>query len=313
MIVDAPSVEDAISILRGLRERYEVHHGVRIQDNALVAAAVLSNRYVSDRFLPDKAIDLVDEACALIRTEIDSMPAELDEAMRRSTQLEIEEAALLKEKDRASRERLQALRAELADLKSQTRAMRGQWEQEKGAIGEMRGLKEQIEETRRGIEEAERRQDLNEAAQLKYGRLPDLERPPRRGRGPRHRQRRGQTAARGGDRSRGRRDRVAVDGGSRHPAGGGRAREAAAPRRDPAPARRRAGRGGAARRRCRHSRQGGNQGPPAPHRVLHFSGTDRGRQDRAGQDPGRGAVSTARRTWSASTCRSTWRSTPCPA
>ena len=176
VIVDAPSVEDAISILRGLRERYEVHHGVRIQDNALVAAAVLSNRYVSDRFLPDKAIDLVDEACALIRTEIDSMPAELDEAMRRSTQLEIEEAALLKEKDRASRERLQALRSELADLKSQTRAMRDQWEQEKGAIGEMRELKEQIEETRRGIEEAERHQDLNEAAQLKYGRLPDLER-----------------------------------------------------------------------------------------------------------------------------------------
>ena len=176
VIVDAPSVEDAISILRGLKERYEVHHGVRIQDNALVAAAVLSNRYVSDRFLPDKAIDLVDEACALIRTEIDSMPAELDEAMRRSTQLEIEEAALLKEKDGASRERLQALRAELADCKSQTRAMRDQWEQEKGAIGAMRELKEQIEETRRGVEEAERRQDLNEAAQLKYGRLPDLER-----------------------------------------------------------------------------------------------------------------------------------------
>ena len=174
VIVDAPSVEDAISILRGLKERYEVHHGVRIQDNALVAAAVLSNRYVSDRFLPDKAIDLVDEACALIRTEIDTMPAELDEAMRRSTQLEIEEAALLKEKDGASRDRLQALRAELADLKSRIRAIRDQWEQEKGAIGAMRELKEQIEETRRGIEEAERRQDLNEAAQLKYGRLPDL-------------------------------------------------------------------------------------------------------------------------------------------
>ena len=176
VMVDAPSVEDAISILRGLKERYEVHHGVRIQDNALVAAAVLSNRYVSDRFLPDKAIDLVDEACALIRTEIDSMPAELDAAMRRSTQLEIEEAALVKEKDGASMERLQALRSELADLKSQTHAMRDQWEQEKGAIGAMRALKEQIEETRRDIEDAERRQDLNEAAQLKYGRLPDLER-----------------------------------------------------------------------------------------------------------------------------------------
>ena len=175
VIVDAPSVEDAISILRGLRERYEVHHGVRIQDNALVAAAVLSNRYVSDRFLPDKAIDLVDEACASIRTEIDSMPAELDAVTRRVMQLEIEEAALKKEKDDASKTRLDTLRMELADLKSETDAMRAQWESEKSAIGEVRAVREQIDDVRRQVEDAERRQDLNRAAELKYGTLPDLE------------------------------------------------------------------------------------------------------------------------------------------
>jgi len=175
VVVDAPSVEDAISILRGLRERYEVHHGVRIQDNALVGAAVLSNRYISDRFLPDKAIDLVDEACAMVRTEIDSMPAELDEATRRMMQLEIEEAALQKEKDKGSRERLEVLRRELADLRSQLNAMRSQWEGEKAAIGAVRELREQIELVRRQIEEAERRADLNTAAELKYGELPRLE------------------------------------------------------------------------------------------------------------------------------------------
>ena len=146
VMVDAPSVEDTISILRGLKERYEVHHGVRIQDNALVSAAVLSNRYVSDRFLPDKAIDLVDEACAMIRTEIDSMPAEFDEVTRRMMQLEIEEAALTKEKDKASQERLEHLRQELADLKEQSGAMRAQWEAEKQAIGKIRELREEIEQ-----------------------------------------------------------------------------------------------------------------------------------------------------------------------
>ena len=175
VLVEAPNVEDTISILRGLCERYEVHHGVRIQDNALVAAAVLSNRYVSDRFLPDKAIDLVDEACASIRTEIDSMPAELDGVTRRVMQLEIEEAALKKEKDKASKERLASLRKELADRKSEADAMRGQWEAEKAAIGQVRQLREQIEAMRREVEEAERRADLNKAAELKYGRLPELE------------------------------------------------------------------------------------------------------------------------------------------
>ena len=174
VMVDAPSVEDTISILRGLRERYEVHHGVRIQDNALVGAAVLSNRYIADRFLPDKAIDLVDEACAMVRTEIDSMPTELDEITRRVMRLEIEEAALNKETDRTSQDRLDVLRQELADLKEQDDTLRAQWETEKGAIGEVRTLREEIEQVRRDVEEAERAYDLNRAAELRHGQLPDL-------------------------------------------------------------------------------------------------------------------------------------------
>jgi ATP-dependent Clp protease ATP-binding subunit ClpB len=174
--VDAPTVEDTVSILRGLRERFEVHHGVRIQDNALVGAALLSDRYISDRFLPDKAIDLIDEACAMIRTEIDSMPAELDEVSRRVMQLEIEEAALKKEKDKVSKERLEFLRKELADLKEKADAMRAQWEEEKSAIGSVRLLREEIEQTRRQIETAQRAYDLNKAAELQHGRLPELER-----------------------------------------------------------------------------------------------------------------------------------------
>jgi ATP-dependent Clp protease ATP-binding subunit ClpB len=176
VMVDQPSVEDTISILRGLRERFEVHHGVRIQDNALVAAAILSNRYITDRFLPDKAIDLIDEACAMIRTEIDSMPQELDEVTRRIMQLEIEEAALKKEKDKASKDRLEDLRRELADLKTRADAMRAQWEAEKQAIEKVRALRGEIERVRREIEEAEREYDLDRAAQLRHGRLPELER-----------------------------------------------------------------------------------------------------------------------------------------
>ena len=174
IVVDAPSVEDTVSILRGLRERFEVHHGVRIQDNALVAAATLSDRYVSDRFLPDKAIDLVDEACALIRTEIDSLPAELDQATRRVMRLEIEEAALNKETDKSSRKRLQTLRRELADLRTRTAAMRSQWESEKAAIDDERKVREQVEQVRHEIEVAERQYDLNRAAELRHGVLPGL-------------------------------------------------------------------------------------------------------------------------------------------
>ena len=175
VMVDPPGVEDTISILRGLKERFEVHHGVKIQDNALVAAAVLSNRYITDRFLPDKAIDLVDEACAMIRTEMDSMPAELDQVTRRIMQLEIEEAALKKEKDAASRERLANLQKELADLRAKADAMRAQWEAEKEAIAKVQNLRQKIEETRREIDEAKRRYDLEKAAELMHGVLPSLE------------------------------------------------------------------------------------------------------------------------------------------
>jgi ATP-dependent Clp protease ATP-binding subunit ClpB len=173
--VDAPTVEDTISILRGLRERFEVHHGVRIQDNALVGAAVLSHRYITDRFLPDKAIDLVDEACALIRTEIDSLPQELDEVTRRVMRLQIEKAALEKEKDKASQDRLEDLRRELAELEEKATGMRAQWEAEKGAIEKVRKLREEIEQLRRQVEEAERQYDLNRAAELRHGKLPQLE------------------------------------------------------------------------------------------------------------------------------------------
>jgi ATP-dependent Clp protease ATP-binding subunit ClpB len=176
VLVDPPTVEDTISILRGLKERFELHHGVKIQDNAQVAAAVLSNRYISDRFLPDKAIDLVDEACAMIRTEIDSMPAELDETTRRVMQLEIEEAALKKEKDKASKDRLKALRKELADLQTKADAMRAQWDAEKESIHRVQKVRERIEQTRQAIEQAQREYDLEKAAELQHGRLPELER-----------------------------------------------------------------------------------------------------------------------------------------
>jgi len=175
VLVEEPSLEDTISILRGLKERFEVHHGVRIQDNALVGAATLSQRYISDRFLPDKAIDLVDEACAMIRTEIDSMPTELDVATRRMMQLEIEEAALKKEKDRASQERLAQLRKELADVRAQADTLKAQWEVEKGSIQVLQELRGKIEQVRQQIEVAERDYDLNRAAELKHGELPQLE------------------------------------------------------------------------------------------------------------------------------------------
>jgi ATP-dependent Clp protease ATP-binding subunit ClpB len=175
VLVNEPTVEDTISILRGIKERYEVHHGVKIQDSALVAAATLSNRYISDRFLPDKAIDLVDEACAMIRTEIDSMPTELDEVSRRIMQLEIEEAALKKERDQSSKDRLDTLQKELANLKEKAKAMRAQWETEKEAIKKVQALREEIEKTRYAVEVAERQYDLNRAAELKYGRIADLE------------------------------------------------------------------------------------------------------------------------------------------
>jgi ATP-dependent Clp protease ATP-binding subunit ClpB len=176
VFVDQPSVEDTISILRGLRERYELHHGVRIKDSALVAAAVLSNRYISDRFLPDKAIDLVDEAGAKLRTEIDSMPQELDEASRRIMQLEIEREALRKEEDDASKQRLERIEKELAELRSQTDGISARWQAEKESVQALRALRERIDQTKTEIEQAERQYDLNRVAALRYGTLADLER-----------------------------------------------------------------------------------------------------------------------------------------
>jgi len=176
VMVDEPSVEDAVSILRGLRERLEVFHGVKIADSALVTAVVLGHRYISDRFLPDKAIDLVDEACAMIRTEIDSMPAELDELTRRVMRLEIEEAALAKENDQASKARLADLRKELADLRAQADALRAQWEAERQALRRVQALREEMEQVRRDAEQAEREYDLTKAAELRLGKLPELQR-----------------------------------------------------------------------------------------------------------------------------------------
>ena len=173
--VDPPSVEDSISILRGLRDRFELHHNVRIQDAALVSAAVLSDRYISDRFLPDKAIDLVDEACASIRVEMDSMPAELDEATRRETRLEIEETALKKETDPASKERLAALRTELASLKEKTAAMKLQWQREKAAIEDVKKVREELSKARHESERLERAGDFDAVAKLRYGTIPALE------------------------------------------------------------------------------------------------------------------------------------------
>ena len=174
VLVDEPTVEDTISILRGLKERYEVFHGVKIQDQALIAAATLSNRYITDRFLPDKAIDLVDEACAMIRTEMDSMPTELDEIRRKIMQHEIEEAALKKEDDKLSQAHLQEVQQELSQMRDQFNAMKAKWENEKDAISKVQKLREELEQVNAEIERAERDYDLNKAAELKYGRLPQL-------------------------------------------------------------------------------------------------------------------------------------------
>ena len=175
VMVDEPSVEDTISILRGLKERYEVYHGVKISDNALIAAATLSHRYISDRFLPDKAIDLIDEACSMIKTEMESMPTELDEISRKIMQLEIEETALGKEKDEISKKRLLDIQKEKAELKTNFDSMKAKWENEKQAIGKVQKLREDIEQVNAQIEQAERNYDLNKVAELRYGKLPELQ------------------------------------------------------------------------------------------------------------------------------------------
>ena len=174
VMVEEPTVEDAISILRGLKERYEVFHGVKITDGALVAAATLSDRYISDRFLPDKAIDLVDEACAMIKTELDSMPAELDELQRKIMQLEIEEAALKKEDDRLSQDRLVHLQEELAERREEFASRKAQWDNEKVGVERVQKIREEIEQINKEIEKAQHSYDLEKAAELQYGKLPQL-------------------------------------------------------------------------------------------------------------------------------------------
>ena len=174
VMVDEPTVLDTISILRGLKDRYEVYHGVKIQDNALIAAANLSNRYITDRFLPDKAIDLVDEACALIKTEMNSMPSEMDDVSRKIMQLEIERAALNKETDNLSKERLKDIEKELSALKTSYEDMKKTWEKEKSSITSVQDLRKEIDDINAQIEKAEREYDLNKAAELKYGKLPEL-------------------------------------------------------------------------------------------------------------------------------------------
>lgn len=175
VLVDEPTVEDTISILRGLKERYEVYHGVEISDNAIIAAATLSHRYISDRFLPDKAIDLIDEACAMIKTEMESMPIELDEVSHKITQYQIEETALKKEKDELSQKRLQEIQKEIADLQNKFKEMKVKWDNEKDAISKVQKLREDLEKVNADIERAERNYDLNKAAELKYGKLPQIQ------------------------------------------------------------------------------------------------------------------------------------------
>ncbi len=254
--VGQPSVEDTIAILRGLKERYEVHHGVRIQDAALVAAAVLSDRYVTGRFLPDKAIDLIDEAASRLRIEIDSMPTEIDVVERRRRQLEIERMALAKETDDVSRERLARLDEELANLSEQVDGMRAHWESEKEAIAKIRALKEDLEARRAETERFEREGDLAHAAEIRYGQLPELRGPGRRGnQGPGRAPGPPEDAQGGGRRGGHRRGREPLDRRAREPAHGGRGRQARAHGGRPPPAGRGPGGGRVG---------GGQRHPPVP-------------------------------------------------
>ena len=283
--VGEPSVEDTISILRGLRERYEIHHGVKLKDSALVAAAVLSNRYIADRFLPDKAIDLVDEAAARLRMEIDSMPVELDEIERRVMQLEIEREALRKEKDKASRERLDRLDRELADLKENRGRLKAQWEQEKDAIQQTRKLKEELESVRLEIERAQRAGDYAKASELQYGRLPQLEKEIQVRRSAPHL---GHPDAQGGGGRRGhRRGRQPMDAHPRQQADGGRDPETPAHGGAAAPARGRPGRGRHGGRQRHPPRTGRAAGSEPAARQLPVPGPDRRGQDRDGARAGR--------------------------
>ena len=288
MLVGEPDVEDTIAILRGLKERYEVHHGVRIQDAALVAAAVLSDRYITDRFLPDKAIDLMDEAASRLRIEIDTMPTEIDEVERRIKQLEIERQALKKEKDKASLERLEKLEAELADLSERASEMKAHWQAEKEAIDRIRELKEQLEQARYEENKAERLGDLEKAARLRYSEIVGMERRleeenDQAGLAP---EGKSHAQGRGGRRGRGR-GYIRLDGHPRGQAAGRRGGEAHPYGGAPAPAGGGPGGGAGGGLQRYPPRPGRPAGSQPPHRVVHVPGPHRRGQDRTGACPGR--------------------------
>ncbi len=312
VFVGEPSVEDTIAILRGLKERYEVHHGVRIQDAALVAAAVLSDRYITGRQLPDKAIDLVDEAASRLRIEIDSMPFEIDVVERRIRQLEIERAALAKETDEASRGRLQTLEAELQSLREERDGMVAHWQSEKDAIVAIQDAKERLEQAKLDAERAERDGDLERAAQLRYGHIPivgrEIEAMTERLNELQHD---GAHAEGRGRRRRRRRDRREVDGCAGVATHGRRAREAGAARGAPPRACRRPGPGRDRRRERHPAVVCGFVGPAPADRLVLVPRSDRCRQDRAGARASPSSCSTTSERCCASTCRSTWRSIPC--
>ena len=290
VLVDQPTVEDTISILRGLKERFEIHHGVRITDNALIACAALSDRYISDRFLPDKAIDLMDEAAARIRTEIDSMPSELDEISRKIMQLEIEKQALGKETDNASKARLGALDKELSQLRDESNAMRAQWESEKKAITEVKAVKQQIEDIKHQMEEAERSYDLEKLAQLKYGTLPDLEKKLEIEK-EKAEEAQGSAASQGGGyRGGNRRGNLRLDGNTCQQAGG--KRKGKAPEAGGNPPQKGNRTGGWRQGCCRGCSKSKSrpQGREKRHRLLHIPGTYRRGKDGACQGSFRGAL-----------------------
>ena len=276
VLVEEPSVEDTIAILRGLKERYEVHHGVRITDAALVAAAVLSHRYISDRFLPDKAIDLVDEAASRLKIELDSMPTEIDVIEREVMQHEMERQALKKEKDPASKERLKKLEKELAELKEKSSALKAEWQKEKAIIEEQRRIKEQIDALRTELERAQRRGELSKASEIQYGKIPELE--TKAGRlGRENQEPKINSASRRSDRGRYCQGRFKLDAHSGFALTGGRTGKAGQAGGAFAFARCWAGRGDQSRCQRGAPRASRFAGPkPAP-RLIHFSWTDRRR------------------------------------
>ncbi len=289
--VSEPSVEDTISILRGLKEKYELHHGVRIADSALVSAAMLSNRYITDRFLPDKAIDLVDEAASRLRMQIDSKPEKLDELDRRIMQLKIEREALKKENDSASKDRLERLERELTNIEEEAGGLTRRWQEEKEKLAGAQKLKEQLDASRLELEQAQRRGDLARAGELAYGLIPDLEAKLKQPRGDRG-QRRGDGAG-GGGAGYDRRRRLALDRHPRRQDAGGRARQAAPHGGGDHPPRGRPVGGGHRRLRRRPPRPRRPAGSEPPDRLIHILGPDRRRQD--GARPGARRIPVRRR------------------